>query len=227
MKLACLLSFLVLGSSAAFAADPAAPPAAPPPAPPAAGPVVYKLDPGQSQIYVQVFKDPSTLAAGLSHDHVIAAKGWSGTFTFDAANPAACKGELSVPVAQLENDKADLRKKVGYDTQLDDSARAEVKEHMLDDEQLDAKKYPTINLKISSCSGTGSNITVNAALTLHGQSKTLAVPMSLSASPGELSAKGTFKVNHTDFGMEPFSAMLGQLKNLNELKFTVQVKGKP
>jgi hypothetical protein len=40
-----------------------------------------------------------------------------------------------------------------------------------------------------------------------------------------MSAAGTFSAKATDFGFEPYSALLGALKNRNEMKFTVDVKG--
>lgn len=233
MKRSRLLSALALplllwSSLPALAGDPVAPAAAPPAAaPPAPAPVVYKLEPGKSHVYVQVFKDPTTMAAGLSHDHVIAAKGWTGSFTWDPANPAACKADINVPVAQLDNDSPEMRKKVGYDTTLDDDGRADVKEHMLGDDQLNASKYPNITFKVTKCEGTGTAIKVTGDFSLHGVTKTITVPMTVNATPTNVTAKGSFKVKHTDYGMEPFSALLGQLKNNNEMTFFIDVIGKP
>ena len=56
------------------------------PPPPA---VEYTLDPSSSALYVQVHKDPATLAAGLSHDHVVTSTGWSGRVRWDPADVAA------------------------------------------------------------------------------------------------------------------------------------------
>lgn len=213
---------LALSAGALAQTPPPATEAPPPPAPVA---VTYKLDPAAGNIYVQVFKDAETLAASLSHDHVVKAKGWTGSVTWDSTSPATCKVELSLPVAQLENDAPDLRKKVGYDSVLDDGDRAEVKKHMLDTDQLNAAKFPTISFKATKCEGTGSSIKVSGDFTLHGVSKPVTVPMTITADGNTLTAKGSFKAKQSDYGITPFSALLGQLKNKDEMTFTIDVKG--
>lgn len=217
-----LIGLLALVGSVSFAQE--APPAAPAAAP-AAAPVKYKLDANKGFVYVQVFKDQSTLAASLSHDHVIRSKGFSGAVTWDPTNVGACQVEVTVPVSQLEVDAPDMRKKVGYDTVLDDDDRNTVKEHMLAGDQLNAAKFPTISFKSTKCEGTGANIKVTGNFTLHGVSKPVTVPMTLSADGKTFTAKGSFKVKQSDFGYKPFEALLGQLKNSDEITFTVDVVG--
>ena len=215
-----LLGLLALVSSVSLAQTPPRPaPVAPPP------PVAYKLDASKGLLYVQVSKDPDTLASSLSHDHGVRATGWTGTATWDPTNAAACKVDISVPVASLETDADDLRKKVGYDTVLDESQRAEVKEHFLAADQLNAAANPNITFKSTKCEGSGSAVKVTGNLTIRGVAKSVTVPMNITADGKAFSAKGSFTVNHTDFGFQPFSALLGQLKNKNEMRFTIDVKG--
>ena len=215
-----LFGLLALVSSVSLAQTPPPPaPVAPPP------PVAYKLDASKGLLYVQVYKDPDTLASSLSHDHVVRATGWTGTATWDPTNTAACKVDISVPVASLETDADDLRKKVGYDTVLDESQRAEVKEHFLAADQLNAAANPNITFKSTKCEGSGSAVKVTGNLTIRGVAKSVTVPMNITADGKAFSAKGSFTVNHTDFGFQPFSALLGQLKNKNEMRFTIDVKG--
>ncbi len=218
----CLLTTVALA-----AAPPAAPPA--PAAAPEAAPVVtiadYALNPGQSQLYVQVYKDPDTLAAGLSHDHVVVATGWNGKVTWDTANVGACKISITVPVSGLVNDEEAMRKKVGYDTVLDDSDRATVKQHMLDSDQLNSGSFPSITFNSTGCTATANGATVKGNLSIHGVSKAVSLPMAITADGKAFSAKGNLAVNQSDFGFQPFSAFLGQLKNKDEMKFTIDVKG--
>ena len=218
-----LIGLLALVSGTSFAQTPAPAPAAAP----AAAPVKYKLDANKGFVYVQVFKDQSTLAASLSHDHVIRAKGWSGAVTWDPSNVGACQVEVNVPVGQLEVDAPEMRKKVGYDTVLDDSDRGTVREHMLAEDQLNSAKYPNISFKSTKCEGTGSAIKVTGNFTLHGVSKQVTVPMTLSGDGKAFTAKGSFKVKQSDFGYKPFEALLGQLKNSDEISFTIDVVGAP
>ncbi len=205
-------------TSRALAADPA--PAAAPAA--VSTSATYTIDPAKSSLYVQVFKDPSTLGAGLSHDHVVAATAWSGKVTWDTANVAACKISITVPTSGLVNDETSLRQKVGYTVMLDDGDRAEVKEHMLGSDQLGASSYPNITFASTSCSAPG---TVTGTMSLHGVGKTVSAPFTITADGANFTAKGTWKVKLSDFGVQPFSALFGQLKNLDEMKFTIDARG--
>lgn len=221
--LGSVLGAPLLGGSAR-AEEPAAPPAA-------SSPRSYTLDPGSSELYVQVYKDPNTLASGLSHDHVIVANGWTGTAEWDAADVGRCKVFLSVPVAKLVNDETAMRQKVGYSTVLSDGDRADIKEHMLGDGQLDAAKYPNITFTSTSCAANGDSsssgrVNVTGTFTMHGTAKTITIPMKVSATDADFSAAGFFTVNQTDFGFQPFSALGGTLKNKNEVRFTIKAKGK-
>jgi len=74
-----------------------------------AEPQRYVLDPDKSKLYVQVFKDESTLVAALAHDHVVLATGWQGKVVVDTKNLAACVVEVTVPVSGL---RADLHWKI-------------------------------------------------------------------------------------------------------------------
>lgn len=194
-------------------------------APAPSGPVTYKIDASKGFLYVQVFKDPETLGAGLSHDHVIRATGYTGSVSWDPTNAASCAVELVVPVKQLQVDADDMRKKVGYDTMLDASQREDVTENMLSETQLDAAKYPTISFKATKCEGSGSAVKVTGNFTMHGVTKTITVPMNIAADGAKITAKGSFKVLQSDFGFQPYSALLGQLKNKNEIAFTIDVVG--
>jgi polyisoprenoid-binding protein YceI len=215
----CLLTLGLTGLANAQEAAPAAPAA------PAAAPVSYKLDNVKSSLIVKVFKDPTTLAAGLSHDHAVKATKWTGAVTWDAANPAACKIDFTVPVKDLDPDPPEARQRAGLTGTLDDGMRAEVKEHILGDDQLEASKYPTITFKSTSCAAASGKINVTGTFTMHGKSKTLTAPFTVQADGTTFTGKGTFRLKQTDFGFQPFTALLGQLKNQDGIEFMVDVTG--
>ncbi len=219
-----------LGVSQAVAAVPVAPPPVTTAPVTPSGPRTYALDPAKSSIYVQVYKDPNTIGQGLSHDHVVAATGWSGSVVWDRARTEGCAVQVSVPVLGLVNDALALRKRVGYDTTLTDDQRAEVKEHMLAPGQLDAANFPKITFIAKTCSGTlGADgdgaVTVTGMFTLHGVAKAISPKLTVHADDQSFTARGSFMVNTTDFGFAPYTALLGALKNNNAMKFTVDVVG--
>jgi len=179
----------------------------------------------RSLVYVQVFKDPDTMGAGLSHDHVVMATGWGGTVTWDEANPGACKVEMKLPVRGLIIDEAGMRKKVGYSSMLSEDQRVDVKKNMLAAEQLVGDKHSHITFSSTGCVASGGGVTVSGNMTLRGQSSPVKAQMKITADGSSFSASGGFKASHTQFGFDPFSAMFGQLKNMNEMSFTLDVKG--
>ena len=196
----------------------------PPPEP--AGPVTYTLDAGRSRLVVLIDKDPDTMGAGLSHDHVVQAKGWRGTVTWDEADLAACRIQFSLPVAKLDPDSPSLRKAYGLEGELSSGQRQDVKDNMLAKDQLDAGRFPDITFQSTGCSGAADKPTVKGTLTIHGTGKAISVPMTVAVEGDTFSATGSFTAKHTDFGMEPFSAMFGQLKNKNALRFRIKVQGR-
>jgi polyisoprenoid-binding protein YceI len=189
--------------------------------------VRYRLDPGAGAIYVQVYKDPDTLAAGLSHDHVIVAKGWTGTVVWTPDDLSACSIDIRVPVNSLQNDAPEWRTRVGYDTTLSESQRAEVRDHMIGSSQLDAARYPEISFRSTGCAKDGDRYTVTGALSVHGKSQTVTIRMKISGDGARFSASGTLKFKQSSFGFQPFSAMAGALKNRDEVKLVIEVSGKP
>lgn len=189
---------------------------------PASAPVTYKLG---GTLYAKVYKDPSTLGAGLSHDHVVKATGWSGTATWDPANVAGCKVSITVPVSGLDPDDPALRTSVGLTTTLDDSQRAEVKGHIVGASQLNAASFPNITYASSACAPNGAATSVTGTISIHGVGKSVTVPLKVTADGTNFSASGGFSINQTDFGVTPFSALLGQLKNQNKVDIVLKITG--
>jgi polyisoprenoid-binding protein YceI len=169
-------------------------------------------------LYVQVYK-AATFVADFSHDHAIQAVGWSGKGTWDAEDYSSCKISISVPVNNLQVDKPEIRKLAGIEGTISESMRQDVKKHMLSDIQLNADKYPMITFESTGCEGSGGSMTLKGNFTMHGNTKAISIPVTVSNDDG-LSIKGSFPVKATDYGFEPYSAMFGAVGNKDEMKIT-------
>lgn len=185
----------------------------------------WTLDAAASSLYVQVFKDPSTLGSDLAHDHVVLATGWSGTVRLDPDQPTVCESSITVPVAGLKPDLPELRQKVGYPVMLTDAQQGQVAEHMRGDDQLKASRFPEIRFQSKNCTLTGEQRQVVGTLSVRGVSKDLQFPLDLRVEGDTLRAKGSFSLRHADFGFSPYTAFLGTLRNQEELRFTLDVVG--
>lgn len=190
-----------------------------------AEPQRYKLDTDKSKLYVQVFKDDSTLAAALAHDHVVLATGWQGQVRVDPQNLGACVVKVTVPVAGLQPDSPEMRKLVGYQKMLSDSRQETVGKHMRAKKQLDADNFPQITFRSQSCSGTKKELQVTGKLTIRGKSKIVTIPLQIFHSDDSIRAKGTFTAQHSDFGFSPYSAFFGTVKNRQDILFVINVVG--
>lgn len=132
------------------------------------------------------------------------ATGVSGTITFDPANPAATTGRIVLAASSLT---------VG---------NSMMKEHLHSAGWLDVATYPEITFeakKVANVKTTGDATTADltGALTLHGVTKEITVPVSLTYLPGKLGARlgkpdlagdllvvrADFTVNRSDFGIKP------------------------
>lgn len=195
-------------------------------APDTPGAMTYAIDTKASELYVLVWKDPSTLGAGLSHDHVVLATGWSGSVTWSAGDAGACAVSIDVPVSGLQPDLDAMRQKMGYDVMLTESQRDDVKSNLQAFGQLNMADHPMIRFRSTSCSGTTGDVKVKGTLEVRGKTKAVEVPMKVSVDGGTFGAKGSFTAKATDFGFEPYTALFGQLKNKDEMKFSIVVKAK-
>ena len=190
-----------------------------------AEPQRYKLEPDNSKLYVQVFKDESTLAAGLAHNHVVLATGWQGQVLVDPQNLCACVIKVDVPVAGLQADSPEMRKLVGHKKMLSESRQKSVGKHMRAKKQLDAKNFPEITFSSQSCSGTKNELLVNGELTIRGKSNSVTLPLQIFHSGKNIRVKGSFTAQHSDFGFSPYSAFFGTVKNRQDILFMINVVG--
>lgn len=205
---ALLLPLLAVGQKSP-ARKPPAPPAPPPP------PVAktYNIVPAESSFTVFVGK--AGALSFLAHDHNIAVKTFSGRVVVPDAG--AAQGSLELEV--------DARSLVVLD-KVSDKDRAEITKSM-NDAVLESAKFPKITFRSVGISNVnGANLTVNGDLTLHGVTKRIAVPVTISATPQLLRATGKYTLKQTDFGITPYSAAAGSIKVKNEVVLSFNIVAK-
>lgn len=193
----------------------------------AAEPTTYRVAAEESLLYVRLKPDASSLFSGLSHKHVIRASKVSGAVTWDPDAPKGCRVRLEIPVSGLVVDEPDLRKKLGFDTTLDEGDRKDVDESMRDEDQLDAEKHPLIRFEAKTCEARKDDrVLVVGDLEIRGQRKEIRVPMKVSFEDGGLRAQGEVSLLHRHFGFEPYSAGFGSVANDESLTFVIDVRAR-
>jgi polyisoprenoid-binding protein YceI len=227
-----LSTWLSVTCLSAWAQTPPQPPA---PAPAAAsGPVTYELDPQKSWLYVVVYNDPQGMASRFGHDHGIRAMDFDGKVVWDAADPSKCQVDISFPVTALQPDPPGMRERAGLpaDGAVGASSLETIRGNFLGKSQLDAENHPNISYRATKCEGTGgsgggSSVKVTGDLTIRGVTKPVPVTLQVKADPTSFSASGSFTTTHTAFGFKPYSNLGGALRNKDELKFVLDMVGKP
>ena len=191
------------------------------------GPVTYAFDDLDSLIYVQVFKDKDAWGAALAHDHVIRASSWSGSVELDVEDLSSCYLSFELPVQQLIVDEAGMRELVGYDQEVSDDDRDEIRDNMLSSEQLNVSSHNTISFVGSNCQGGDDTLLVDGELTVAGGTGRFTIELAMVISDGRLYLQGGIDAEHDDFGMTPYSAYGGFVRNNDPLIFTIDVVGTP
>ena len=236
--LACsslLAASLFVVASPGHAADfnpaaPPTPPAAPtatpaPPAPPVApvGKRTFAIDTKKSSIVIQVFKDGA--AAALAHDHVVDVRDFSGSIVVDAADPASATVEVTAKTASFFNDESKLRKKFGLDGEMSEKDRKSVEENMKSAEQLDIAAFPTVKFVSTSVGKDGARWKLNGKVTLHGVTREVSMPLEAKVDGNTVTGTATFRLKTSDYGIKPYSALLGAVKNKDEIVLHLQLVG--
>src|SRR5947207_2050700 len=77
---------------------------------------VYRIDPAQSELVVQLFK--AGVGSALAHDHVVRATKYTGQIQVDPTAPTIAAITVEVQAASLTADEPAVRQKYGLPTAL-------------------------------------------------------------------------------------------------------------
>ncbi len=203
----------------------------------------YTLDPARSVFAVLTHK--AGIAAGLAHDHLIVAVSPTVTLDFDPMHPEATMFTFVVAVDALEVDAPAVRAawkgrlhelglQQGDLPPVPESDRKKVRAAMLGESQLDGAKFPDIRaemlgLERGAAASAGADAAWNLALrlTIRGRTLERRLPVSWSEKDGTLVAETYTGLRFADFGIEPYSTMLGAIRNDDRFDLYVNVVARP
>jgi polyisoprenoid-binding protein YceI len=170
-----------------------------------AGTAVYAVDPAASLIAVTVRRGGPL--ARLGHDHVVASHTVGGF-----AAPAAGRADILFRADALIVDEPALRREAGLDTEPSPEAIAGTRTNMLD-RVLEAARFPVIAVHAQQ----GGDGKLGAAITLHGVTRSVALPGGVEVGPALVMASGSLRLRQTDFGIRPMSVAGGLLSVQDEI----------
>jgi len=179
------------------------------------GKPVFRVDPAESLVVIEVRRSGSL--ARLGHDHVVASREVVGYVAPDEG-----RADLYVALARMQVDEAALRAEAGFDTQPTESDIEGTRGNMLE-KVLEAEKFPFALISVSGASAKEKKTTLAVAITLHGYMRTLQVPAEIEADAEKVSVTGRLSFEQTDFGITPYSLLGGAIavQNRVDLRFRI------
>jgi len=183
----------------------------------------YDIVSDQSLLTLLVFRGGPLAKAG--HNHVIASHALRGTL-YVPADLARATFDVHFPVAELTVDEAALRAKeneADFPPDVPDSAREGTRKNMLGAALLDAEHHPDIDLRSSGLERSGSQWIAHVTATVRDHDSTIAVPVRYEPQGDEVFVSGEFPLKQTDLGLTPFSALLGALQVVDEMKVRFRI----
>jgi hypothetical protein len=177
----------------------------------AAGGRVMRLQPEASQIRIYVYRGGR--AVNLGHNHVLSASEFEGFFYWPEQGGATARFDLEFRLDQLVFDVPSHRAALGpaFAAVLSDSAIAATREHMLGLDNMQADRFPLVRIHSLAITGEAPKYAAHIAVELHGQTREMRIPLTVTGLPQRISASGALVLRQSDFGVQPYSVMSGLL----------------
>lgn len=184
----------------------------------------WTLDTGKSELVVKVWKTGA--AAGLAHDHVVRASKFEGTVSLEDPDRVETLAlSIKLDVASLVPDEPDVRKKYGVANPGPAEAdQKKVKENMLGEDQLNAAKFPSIEFATTKFFREESGaLQCTGKLTVHGVTKEVVFPVTVKTGDRVMEGDARLRFKTSDYGVKPYSAALGLIKNRDEVELVLHL----
>lgn len=147
-------------------------------------------------------------AAKTGHKLTIAMQSWQATVNWDGAAPT--HAELTVSVDSLE-----VLKGEGGVTPLAGPEKGIARSNAL--KSLDAKKFPQIRFVSDDIAKTAEGYRMTGTVEIHGKSRPQVVDLTVADRGDSWALSTQVPVTQSDFGVKPYSLMLGALKVADEV----------
>jgi polyisoprenoid-binding protein YceI len=164
----------------------------------------HTLGPSSGRLLIRTGR--AGLGRGVGHDLTIEVTRWSATA------PAAAPRAGAPATAEIETGSFEVREGAGGVKPLTSSDKAEIGRNLA--KVLRTDSHPTITFRSTSVQGTPEAFTVEGDLTIRGVTRPVTVRGRVSGDR----LTGSATVVQTDWGIKPYSALLGQLRVADPVK---------
>lgn len=171
----------------------------------------YTFGPPDSTLLLHTYKEG--MARKIGHDLVIEVTRWDATVTVDADDVTRSSAQLSADTRSME-----VRSGSGGAKSLSDDDRRDIEKN-INEKVLKTSQHPQITFRSTKVEAAGTDaFTVTGDLTVMGTTKPLRVDITIAGDRAKCAAN----LVQTQWGIKPFSAMMGALKVRDALDITVE-----
>jgi polyisoprenoid-binding protein YceI len=151
------------------------------------------------------------------HSHRIAVRDFSGeaSLTPNVINPASL--QMTVKAESLEETAAD------FTPEQKNIINKELKEIVLHPDKFPEITFQSTRVAFRGPQGPKWELEIDGYLTLHGVTKPVKIPATVSFEGSNLHAVGEFDIDRDDFGVKATSAFHGTIRVKNNLKFVFDI----
>jgi polyisoprenoid-binding protein YceI len=174
-------------------------------------PGTYTLGPSDGTVQVRTGRQG--MASKVGHDLTLEASNWNATVTVD---PDPSKSEVK---ASVEPRSLEVVAGTGGAKPLSEKDKKDIKKNIAG--LLGNNSITFQSTSVQARSDTAATVVGN--LSIAGQSGQVTLDLTMQPESGAIRIKGRVPVRQTDFGVKPFTAMLGALKVKDEVEVGVDV----
>ena len=178
-------------------------------------PISFEIGPENARLLVRTHREG--LGARAGHDLIIEATRWAGQVRIDAGELPPGHVEVRVDTHGLE-----VREGHGGARPLTDKDRLEIKGN-IEEKVLHADRDPELRFSAVNVVVEDHHAHLTGNLTIGGQTRLVGVDVELEPAADGLHAHGAVQVRQTDFGIKPYSALMGMLKVADEVEVDFDV----
>jgi len=185
---------------------------------PSADAVVYKIDTTRSRADIVVRRGGAL--ARFGHDHTVSATSIEGFALSGTKDFKKSRADLRLALNSLVVDDPIIRNRFALDTRPTEQDIRKTTENM-QGKVLQTDVWPEVLLNIAISGGTREAPEALLTVHLHGTEHQLPITFSLEGSGTEqLHATGSFRLQQSDYGIEPFTILGGALQVLDPVEVT-------
>ncbi|MCC6794794.1 MAG: YceI family protein [Candidatus Hydrogenedentes bacterium] len=203
----------------------------------------YTIDPAESIFAVVVHK--AGIAARFAHNHLVYPSEYTATLSMENTDLVTAQFSLTFAAEKLQVDAPDMHKK-WYPRieaagildepfkQVDEKDRQTIGEHMRGNNQLDAATYPKISAKVTQVSAKSQRIGKQdfshlaiLEFEVHGKKIARECPALITFKNDSVTIEAMVSFTFSEFGIKPYSALGGAVKNRDAFDVYVYLIAKP